>query len=465
MASRSRGKLENNLKFSRPLSPFSKSVLTKSVEEAFYRLEFYFGLRNLSRQKVFVRFRNYIYAAKDFRFATFVRMVSSGTLSLFRESLKKRSGASFRFRLRRRFFALMFEPKLRLLIKNWEKSKSNLVQIMTSSHDGDLEKHLQVATSYLEEKFKIYFFKNLVNYLLKAGLKDHGLFVPEESLKKLSLGHGRNFATQMALDFADERITYNELMVRYGHMTDNWDLSAPIFQELPPLPRNFQAFNKIKEDLRKRRHERLDEVENIRKVCNGDREMMSLVSYFEELLLIDEELSAFGSLQYPEVKGILKSLEQKWGLAAGDIYFLTIAEIQSERFTLAHIEERKREYKTRISQRASFEGKPKKTSLRGECVSAGLATGRALIVETIEDLRRLKEDSILVLRSTAPTYVAYYSGCRGIVSEAGGVLSHGAIVAREFGVPMVSEVADAFKYIREGDRLEIDAHRGLIKPF
>ncbi len=69
---------------------------------------------------------------------------------------------------------------------------------------------------------------------------------------------------------------------------------------------------------------------------------------------------------------------------------------------------------------------------------------------------------ILVCPSTNPSWVPLFARARGLVMETGGVLSHGAIVAREFGLPAVAGLPDATRRFRTGQRLRIDGGSGTV---
>lgn len=99
---------------------------------------------------------------------------------------------------------------------------------------------------------------------------------------------------------------------------------------------------------------------------------------------------------------------------------------------------------------------------QGVPLSAGIAEGPALVLlePRMEDLP--KEPCILVCPSTDPAWVPLFAQARGLVMEIGGVLSHGAIVAREYGLPAVAGVPDVQRRLRSGQRLRIDGDRGTV---
>jgi rifampicin phosphotransferase len=104
---------------------------------------------------------------------------------------------------------------------------------------------------------------------------------------------------------------------------------------------------------------------------------------------------------------------------------------------------------------------PEKTRLQGLGISAGAAEGVALVLS--EPARGCPTDPyVLVCPSSDPVWMPLLLGASAVVTETGGLLSHGAIVAREFGVPVVGEVHDATRQIRNGDRVHVDGTAGTV---
>jgi pyruvate,water dikinase len=100
--------------------------------------------------------------------------------------------------------------------------------------------------------------------------------------------------------------------------------------------------------------------------------------------------------------------------------------------------------------------------LQGLPLSAGVAEARALVLD--QPNRDASEESyILVCPSTDPAWVPLFVGARGLVMETGGVLSHGAIVAREFGLPAVAGLPGIQRRLRTGQRLRVDGARGTVQ--
>jgi pyruvate,water dikinase len=100
--------------------------------------------------------------------------------------------------------------------------------------------------------------------------------------------------------------------------------------------------------------------------------------------------------------------------------------------------------------------------LHGSPLSAGVAEGPALVLERPHTDDIPGEPYILVCPSTDPAWVPLFVRAKGLVMETGGVLSHGAIVAREFGLPAVAGLPGVVKRLRTGRRLRVDGGRGVV---
>ena len=101
--------------------------------------------------------------------------------------------------------------------------------------------------------------------------------------------------------------------------------------------------------------------------------------------------------------------------------------------------------------------------LSGTPCSSGRAVGRARSVAALEGAEALEDGDILVTRFTDPGWTHLFPRLAGIVTETGGILSHAAVISREFGIPAVLGVAGATRRIRDGDQVRIDGGRGTIE--
>jgi pyruvate,water dikinase len=100
--------------------------------------------------------------------------------------------------------------------------------------------------------------------------------------------------------------------------------------------------------------------------------------------------------------------------------------------------------------------------LQGLPLSAGTAEAPALVLHEPRTDGLPAEPYVLVCPSTDPAWVPLFARARGLVMEVGGVLSHGAIVAREYGLPAVAGIPGVQKRLRTGQRLRVDGARGTV---
>jgi phosphohistidine swiveling domain-containing protein len=100
--------------------------------------------------------------------------------------------------------------------------------------------------------------------------------------------------------------------------------------------------------------------------------------------------------------------------------------------------------------------------LHGVAASAGTATGAARVILRADTDEQVQAGEILVAPFTDPGWTPYFVPAAGIVTEQGGLLSHGSIIAREYGIPAVVNVPAATRIIRTGQRLRVDGNRGIV---
>ena len=101
-------------------------------------------------------------------------------------------------------------------------------------------------------------------------------------------------------------------------------------------------------------------------------------------------------------------------------------------------------------------------ALTGVPVSSGIIEGRARVILRIEDAN-IEEGDILVTTFTDPSWTPVFVSIKGLVTEVGGMMTHGAVVAREYGLPAVASVENATKLIKEGQRIRINGTEGYVE--
>jgi pyruvate,water dikinase len=101
--------------------------------------------------------------------------------------------------------------------------------------------------------------------------------------------------------------------------------------------------------------------------------------------------------------------------------------------------------------------------LKGLAVSPGVVSGKARVILRADDNEQVQAGEILVAPFTDPGWTPYFIPAAGIVMDQGGLLSHGAIIAREYGIPAVVNVGNATKIIKTGQTIHVDGNRGVVR--
>jgi len=101
-------------------------------------------------------------------------------------------------------------------------------------------------------------------------------------------------------------------------------------------------------------------------------------------------------------------------------------------------------------------------SLTGFAAAPGVAEGPARVVLGVDDLQHVQDGEILVCSVTEPSWAPIFAKVRATVADIGGVMSHAAIVAREYRIPAVLGTGVATKRIRTGQRIRVDGDSGTV---
>jgi phosphohistidine swiveling domain-containing protein len=191
------------------------------------------------------------------------------------------------------------------------------------------------------------------------------------------------------------------------------------------------------------------------------------------VLAIGKRLCEKGTLEKPEDAFFLSWRELTRLLAGAEMFPEIVSELVAVRkeehsrlsllappdhFTLprgAYLE-------AKLSRIRSEEAVGAGRTLSGTGAGGGRARGPAAVLREVSEGHRLKGEDVLVAPQTDPGWGTLFPLIRGLVLEKGGLLSHGAILAREFGIPSVVGVKDATSVIGEGRRLEVDGDSGLV---
>jgi len=163
-----------------------------------------------------------------------------------------------------------------------------------------------------------------------------------------------------------------------------------------------------------------------------------------------------------------------------DIYYLTLEElheaVRTNKLDYQVISQRKDEYKLyekltppRVitSDGEIIAGEYKRENLPAQAiiglpVSSGVVEGRARVILNMEDAD-LEDGDILVTSFTDPSWTTLFVSIKGLVTEVGGLMTHGAVIAREYGLPAVVGVENATELIKDGQRIRVNGTEGYVE--
>ena len=101
--------------------------------------------------------------------------------------------------------------------------------------------------------------------------------------------------------------------------------------------------------------------------------------------------------------------------------------------------------------------------LKGFTASLGKAKGKVKILESSEEINKVEEGDILVAVMTRPDYLPAMKKAAAFITDEGGITCHAAIIAREMKKPCIIGTKVATKILKDGELVEVDADKGLIK--
>ncbi|MFD3974499.1 rifamycin-inactivating phosphotransferase [Streptomyces cyaneofuscatus] len=299
---------------------------------------------------------------------------------------------------------------------------------------------------------------------------------------------------------AEARAAIDAYLDRYGmRCVGEIDLTRPRWRERPttlvPLildnVRNFgpgAAAHRFEQGRQKARQKEQDVLSRLRGLPDGDRRAE------QAQRMIDQVRAFAGYREYPKYGIVSRSFLYKQALLeeAGrlvqaevlaekeDIFYLTFQElhdvVRSHQADDRLIRERKdafRSYEALTPPRVlTSDGEALSGAYRRQDVPAGALAGLAVSTGTVEGRARVILDladadlgagDILVTRFTDPSWSPLFVGVAGLVTEVGGLMTHGAVIAREYGLPAVVGVEGVTRLIRDGQRIRVHGTDGYVE--
>ncbi|HOO40406.1 MAG TPA: PEP/pyruvate-binding domain-containing protein [Syntrophales bacterium] len=288
--------------------------------------------------------------------------------------------------------------------------------------------------------------------------------------------------------FGDFMSEFKRFINNYGHREVTFDYYKPTWAEAPVvvlalirLAASTQMSDPaIKElDTRKTSTESLQEIlgmtpESLRYFVNELVRLTAIFTWLDDLehfqttrlnLIVRKSI---GSLGERFVQGGF--IEDKY-----DLFFLEKPEIESlEDFVLQKslidvINKRKRNYRNAFKREPVWDLRnvdeiqsADEGVLKGVPGSPGVVEGQVYLVRGVEDFSGMPEGAIIVAQTTNPSWTPLFYRAKGLITESGGPLSHGAVTARELGLPAVMFIRNALRCFNNGDRVRLNGQRGEV---
>ncbi|QXE36146.1 phosphoenolpyruvate synthase [Streptomyces sp. GMY02] len=364
-------------------------------------------------------------------------------------------------------------------LQEWLGEK-NAADTLTLSAPGNVTSEMGLALLDVADVIRPY--PEVVAFL--RDVEDEGFL---DELAKLAGGTEARDAIKAYLD-------------RYGmRCVGEIDITRPRWRERPAtlVPvildnvRNFEpgaAGRRFEEGLRKAREKEQDVLSRLRALPDGDRKAD------ETKRMIDRVRTFIGYREYPKYGIVSRYFVYKQALLAeaerlvqadvlpekDDIFYLTFQElhdvVRSNQVDDRLIRQRKdafRSYHSLTPPRVlTSDGEAVTGAYRRDDVPAGALTGLPVSAGTVEGRARvvldmaeadLEAGDILVTAFTDPSWSPLFVGIAGLVTEVGGLMTHGAVIAREYGLPAVVGVERATRLIRDGQRIRVHGTDGYVE--
>jgi len=291
----------------------------------------------------------------------------------------------------------------------------------------------------------------------------------------------------------------------YGHIIYNLDFARPLPLDDPaPMLETIKLYLRGQgvnphERQRASEEKRVQAAEAKLKQLKGLRRwaFRKTLGMAQTMASVRESALSDIGLGYPVLRAMLRELGRRMAQAGGiargdDIFWLQADEVRQASATLER-DEPPSNLAERIAQRqmahealkrvtpppllpprkrylgidmASFTPATAESqtgdTLKGVAASAGRVTARACVLSGPEDFDQMRPGQVLVAATTTPAWTPLFAMASAVVTDIGGPLSHGSIVAREYGIPAVMGTGVATKRIRSGQTITVDGGAGVV---
>lgn len=377
------------------------------------------------------------------------------------------------------------------------KSK-NLSEMSDEEVLKELDEREKVLNEFGKESLKPsflagYYHAQLVGDLEMVFGKQEGQTLASSLLKGLP-GDKTVEANIALFNVSRNSSTMDEFLREFGHRSvGEFELSQPRWSEDPSYPQKMvDNYRRIEGVSPKEIHERqvgerlaaesgLSEALQSRGAASLEADIRNSLKGARSYMPYRETGKHYFMKSTALVRETLDQLAQRWNLGR-DLYYLhrhELAQFLEKREEMEKIVA-KRKIRWQALQRLNVPeiissenpdviGKPSEAAAKakdgvfsGTAIAPGVNVGIARVVKNPNEVGDLGPRYIIICMSTDPGWTPLFVHARGLVVERGGMLSHGAIVARDFGIPGVV-IRDATKLIADGAEIKIDGNRGTVE--
>ena len=288
-------------------------------------------------------------------------------------------------------------------------------------------------------------------------------------------------------------LALTDFLKDYGHRTvDEFELAQPRWREdttyLEQIIASFQGEASETDTQQEHAAHFARQVEQreaaeaelstlFRDKANLQKQVESELDFIRRYMPFRETAKFYLMLGYEQIRRALLELDNRYELDGG-IFYLVPDELErlisdndftdiivtrrTERALMLQVEMPDVIFSDALEQIGAPVSTDAAETYTGVGVSAGVAIGKARVLLAPSDVNPSDRDYILVCPSTDPAWTPLFLHAAGLVMERGGLLSHGAVVAREYGVPAVVNVPNATQHIVDGQELQVDGNKGIV---
>lgn len=254
----------------------------------------------------------------------------------------------------------------------------------------------------------------------------------------------------------------------YHHADVELDLSVPRWGELPQkvdeLVANFSPAKMVSHEAWKREWERVTTAHP------RAARLAAELAQARTFLVLRERMRTLSTRAYYLVRKVALEVARRKGVREQDVHLWRWHEI--ERLTAPSAEELAerrclvagfRAFPSPNEFGGAIEARKDHSGLLGIGCSSGVVVGSVRVLRSLAEAQEFQSGEILVTVYTDPGWTPVLARAGGVITEVGGVLSHAAVIGREYGIPAVLNLAGATIKLKTGDRVRVDGRSGEVE--